>query len=188
MSKRGSGHHAPDLVRRPGRIVPVVVVATILLLAGIAAVLIGATRLATGTLPSWASFLSGQYRSAAWDSVWGWVGFGIACLVALLCLIPIFTRGDRSGLRLEPGQGLRHGDREVVIDNSDLAGWIERWLDAEDGVQSVHVRREGRRLVARVSGTVSDPQVLHSRLDEQANQRVKALGPADPMTVKVKVS
>ena len=107
-------------------------------------------------------------------------------LIALLLVIWAFKPGRTSGVFLKPAEGAPD-DREIVMDNSDLAGWLSRWLDEEDGVASSSVRRRGNALKIDVETDVNDPEVMREQLTRRIADRVDSLGLEQSLNVKVRL-
>ena len=107
-------------------------------------------------------------------------------VVALLFLIWAFNPGRTSGVFLQPSEGAPD-NREIVMDNSDLTGWLSRWLDEEDGVASSRVKRRGNTVKVDVETDVKDPEVMREQLTKRIAARVDSLGLEQPPKVKVRL-
>lgn len=73
------------------------------------------------------------------------------------------------------------------MDNSDLTGWLSRWLDEEDGVASSAVKRRVNTLRVDVETAVKDPEVMREQLMTRIADRVDSLGLKQPPKVKVRL-
>lgn len=107
-------------------------------------------------------------------------------VVALLFLIWAFKPGRTSGVFLQPSEGAPD-NREIVMDNSDLTGWLSRWLDEEDGVASSVVKRRGKTLKVHAETDVKDPEVMREQLTTRIAARVDSLGLEQPLKVEVRL-
>jgi hypothetical protein len=188
MSARSGGSHvSPQLLSRPRRAIPVTLLGIVLVAVGVIAAVLGGMRLA-GNLPSWASFLAGAPRSAAWNSPWGWIGFAVVAALALICLFAAILPGGVGGVRLRPGAGASGaGGREIVMTDADLEGLVERSLLARDGISRATAQREGTRLTVTASTTVADPGKLRETIDRELAAKVDSLGLETPLTVKLRL-
>lgn len=186
-SGSGDSYVSPRLLNRPRRTVPVALLGLLLVAVGVVAAVLGGMRLA-GNLPSWASFLAGAPRSAAWNSQWGWVGFAVAAALALICLFAAILPGRVSGVRFRPGgEASGAGGREIVMVDADLEGLVGRSLSARDGISRARARHEGSRLTVTASTTVADPGKVRETIEGELAARVDSLGLEHPLTVKLRL-
>lgn len=177
---------SPPLIRRPSRTVPVTILAVLLVAAGVVAIIAAIQRLQHGSLPGWLAWGRGHMTTVTWLNSTALTVAIVIGVIALLLLIWALKPGRTSGVLLEPGEGAPD-NREVVMDNSDLTGWLSRWLDEEDGVASSAVKRRVNTLRVDVETTVKDPEVMREQLMTRIADRVDSLGLKQPPKVKVRL-
>ena len=183
MSKQ---YVSPPLIRRPSRTTPVVILAILLVAAGVVASIAAIQRLQHGSLPQWLAWGRGHMTTASWQNGTALTVAIVVGVAALLLLIWAFKPGRSSGVFLKPSDGAPD-DREIVMDNSDLTGWLSRWLDEEDGVASSGVKRRGNTVKVDVETDVKDPEVMREQLTKRIAARVDSLGLEQPPKVKVRL-
>lgn len=189
-----SDHMAPRLVSRPARVLPVTILGVLGVALGIAALAAGVQRLQSGRLPEWVGaplhrLLGGSALDGpGWSARTSWVGFAVLAVIAVVCLVGCLRPGRANGVELRPAERrAAGGDREVVMDNADVEGLVERWVRAHDGVRSVRVRRRGRGLVVRVRTSVADSELLRESISSGAGELVDSLSPAGPLVVRLRL-
>ena len=183
MSKQ---YVSPPLIRRPSRTLPVTILAVVLLAAGVVAIIAAIQRLQHGSLPQWVAWGRGHMTTASWLNDTALTVAIVIGVVALLFLIWAFKPGRTSGVFLQPSEGAPD-NREIVMDNSDLTGWLSRWLDEEDGVASSVVKRRGKTLKVHAEADVKDPEVMREQLTTRIAARVDSLGLEQPLKVEVRL-
>lgn len=180
-----SSHVSPSLLSRPSRTVPVTILAVLMVIVGVLAAVAGGYRLSTGALPSWARWARGWMTTPSWTSTPVLVTVIVIAVLTLLCLLWAIVPGRRSGV--EPTGPVEAGtSREIVMDNSELTGWVRRWLEQEDGVKSASVKTRGRKLTVSVETDVSDPEALRERITSQIVSRLDSLELKRPLDVRVR--
>lgn len=183
MSKQ---YVSPPLIRRPSRTLPVTILAVVLLAAWVVAIIAAIQRLQHGSLPQWVAWGRGHMTTASWLNDTALTVAIVIGVVALLFLIWAFKPGRTSGVFLQPSEGAPD-NREIVMDNSDLTGWLSRWLDEEDGVASSVVKRRGKTLKVHAETDVKDPEVMREQLTTRIAARVDSLGLEQPLKVEVRL-
>lgn len=183
MSKQ---YVSPPLIRRPSRTLPVTILAVVLLAAGVVAIIAAIQRLQHGSLPQWVAWGRGHMTTASWLNDTALTVAIVIGVVALLFLIWAFKPGRTSGVFLQPSEGAPD-NREIVMDNSDLTGWLSRWLDEEDGVASSVVKRRGKTLKVHAETDVKDSEVMREQLTTRIAARVDSLGLEQPLKVEVRL-
>ena len=159
---------SPPLVRRPSRTTPVTILGLLLVAAGVVAIIAAIHRLQHGSLPQWLGWGRGHMTTASWLND---TALTVAIVIGVIAL---------------PAEGAPD-DREIVMDNSDLTGWLSRWLDEEDGVASSSVKRRGNALKIDVKTDVNDPEVMREQLTRRIADRVDSLGLEQSPNVKVRL-
>ncbi|QQY14057.1 hypothetical protein JMX53_06645 [Cutibacterium avidum] len=177
---------SPPLIRRPSRTTPVTILGVLLVAAGVVAIIAAIHRLQHGSLPQWLGWGRGHMTTASWLNDTALTVAIVIGVIALLLVIWAFKPGRTSGVFLKPAEGAPD-DREIVMDNSDLTGWLSRWLDEEDGVASSSVKRRGRTLKINVKTDVNDPEVVREQLTRRIADRVDSLGLEQSPKVKVRL-
>ncbi|MDO4412859.1 DUF6286 domain-containing protein [Cutibacterium sp.] len=177
---------SPPLVRRPSRTIPVTILGVLLVAGGVVAIIAAIHRLQHGALPQWLAWARGYLTTGSWLSDIALTIAIVVGVIALLLVMCAFKPGRTSGVFLKPAEGAPD-DREIVMDNSDLTGWLSRWLDDEDGVSSSSVRRRGNTLKIEVKTDVNDPEVLREQLTTRIGDRVDSLGLEHSPNVKVRL-
>ncbi|MSS45071.1 hypothetical protein FYJ43_03180 [Cutibacterium sp. WCA-380-WT-3A] len=183
MSKQ---YMSPPLVRRPSRTIPMTILAVVFVAAGVMAVIAAIQRLQHGSLPQWMAWARGRMATVTWLSDTALTVAIVIGVIALLLLIWAFTPGRTSGVFLKPGADAPD-NREIVMDNSDLTGWLSRWLNDEDGVASSGVKRRGNTLKVTVETDVKDPEVMREQLTARIADRVDSLGLERSAKVEVRL-
>ena len=174
---------SPPLVRRPSRTTPVTILGVLLVAAGVVAIIAAIHRLQHGSLPQWLGWGRGHMTTASWLNDTALTVAIVIGVIALMLVIWAFKPGRTSGVFLKPAEGAPD-DREIVMDNSDLTGWLSRWLDEEDGVASSSVKRRGNALKIDVETDVNDPEVMREQLTRRIADRVDSLGLEQSPNVK----
>lgn len=174
------------LRRRPSRTVPALIVAILLLAAGVALAWLTIAHLIDGT---WSTLLQGPrdwLTGLTWNdpAMWG-IGAGavIAGVILLLCA---FIPGGFSALTVrnaatagtsdEPaGQ-----DRETVITRRAVAHLAKAESVEVDGVSSASTTATHNRVHISVKTTLRDPGDLRARVTEAVRDRLNDIG-VDPL-------
>ncbi|WCC80286.1 DUF6286 domain-containing protein [Cutibacterium equinum] len=177
---------SPPLVRRPSRTAPVTILGVLLVAGGVVAIIAAIYRLQNGSLPQWLAWGRGHMTTASWLSNIALTVAIVIGVIALLLVIWAFKPGRTSGVFLKPAEGAPD-NREIVMDNSDLTGWVSRWINEEDGVASSSVKRRGNTLKINVKTDVNDPEVMRDQLTRRVADRVESLGLEQSPNLKVRL-
>ncbi|MGK2309775.1 DUF6286 domain-containing protein [Cutibacterium sp. V947] len=177
---------SPPLVRRPSRTIPVTILGVLLMVAGVVSIIAAVHRLQHGSLPQWLDWGRGHMTTASWLNDTALTVAIVIGVIALVLVIWAFTPGRTSGVFLKAAEGAPD-NREIVMDNSDLTGWLSRWLDGEDGVATSSVKRRGNTLVIDVETDVNEPEVIREQLTRRIADRVNSLDLEQSPSVKVRL-
>lgn len=108
----------------------------------------------------------------------------IGLLVAAALLLALqFARRSPSALPVTPRTDAVHVD----LDRRGLERWLENRLDKVDGVASVQVRAQRRKVRVRADAVSRDAAPIERRLDEVAAREIAELDLVRPPSVDVRV-
>ena len=174
------------LRHRPSRAVPALIVAIVLLAAGIALVWLTITRLING---DWPSLLQGPrdwFTALAWNapSIWG-IGIAAVVMGMILLLCAIIPGGfsaltvNDSATKAEDGASLVQ-DQEIVMTRRAVAHLAKAQCMQIDGVGSATATATTTRVRLSVKTSLHEPGDLHTRVTDAVRARLEETG-IDPV-------
>ncbi len=169
-----SDAQSSSLRRRPSRTVPAVIVAVLLLAAGVTMVWATVDRLSNGRWPAWVG-ASHQWAAAqTWGSTSMITVSVVAALLGLLLLIVALTPGQLTGYRIEPAETADRtspGSTEVVMSRRAVAKLATAQANLVDGVDAVSAVATGRAVKLRVR----TPSAHRADVEHAVTDRVRSV-------------
>lgn len=179
-----------SLRRRPSRTLPAVIVAVMLLAAGVTLVWATVDRLANGRWPAWVG-ASHQWAAAqTWGSPSTITISVLVALLGLLLLVVALTPGQLTGYRIEPAETADRtspSNTEVAMSRRAVAELATAQANLVDGVDAASAVATGRAVKLRVNTPSAHRPDVERAVTERVRSALSAAGLAPMPTVTASV-
>ncbi|WP_066289553.1 DUF6286 domain-containing protein [Arthrobacter sp. B6] len=181
-----------QLRHRPSRVVPALILGTLLLAAGVGLAWAAVARLATG---SWPAFLAGPrdwLTGLTWNDPGVWAVGAAAAILGLVLLAAALVPGSYNALRLQvpgnEGEVPAAGTQEIVMTRRAVARYAAAHCEYVDGVGSASATASARAVHLNVTTALHETRELRDRVIAEIRAQLAGAGlnPVPKITASVR--